>query len=380
MRIGIFSGTFDPIHLGHILTASACQRMLALDEVLLAPFGKPLARVPEAGASHRFSMLKLALSGQKNLSASDIDLIKTPRYAIDTVSLLKDRYPGASLVYIVGADKAADIPTWKDANNLMKLCTFAVHPRAGYDAKALMQFLFSHGADVTLVEAPQNQVSSGQIRAKLRLLSDAPGMLHPDVAEYIAARGLYQPDFDRMVRQAVSPDRFAHSKGVRETGTRLARIHGLPMQKAGVAGILHDNAKCMELSRLQTIARQFRITRDPLTLSSNALLHGPVGAHIAQMRYHIADQHILSAIRFHTTGRAGMEGLELCIFVADAIEPGRNYPGVDTVRAQAETSLIKAALTSLCGTQDFLRIKGSQASPLSRQAMMDLTTRMNNKA
>lgn len=380
MRIGILSGTFDPVHLGHLQVSNTCQSVLALDKVLIAPFGKPLVRIPEAAADHRFHMMKLALKGQKRMLASDIDLQKTPRYAIDTVQALRKLYPGAELFYIVGADKAADIPTWKDAAGLMKLCTFAVHPRAGYDAPALVHFLSSHGADAVLVDAPLSPVSSGQIRAQLRLLDDAQGMLDPSVSEYIAAQGLYQPDFDRMIRQAVSPARYQHSKGVRETGAALARTHGLPMQKAGVAGILHDNAKCMELSRLQTIARQFHITRDPLTLSSNALLHGPVGAHIARMRYHIVDQHILNAIRYHTTGRAGMEGLELCIFVADAIEPNRDYPGVEIIRAQAQEDLRKAAYTSLAGTQQFLRIKGSQESPLSLQAMEDLQTRIQGRA
>ena len=66
-------------------------------------------------------------------------------------------------------------------------------------------------------------------------------------------------------------------------------------------------------------------------------------------------------------------------FVADAIEPGRTYSGVDTIRAQAQSNLMQAALTSLSGTQDFLRIKGSQASPLSRQAMTDLRSRLNKE-
>jgi predicted HD superfamily hydrolase involved in NAD metabolism len=152
--------------------------------------------------------------------------------------------------------------------------------------------------------------------------------------------------------------------------------HGVPMQKMGVAAILHDCAKNMEISRLQAIAQNARLTRDPIVLSSNALLHGLVGAHIAKMRYHINDTHILNAIRYHTTGRSGMDKLELALFVADAIEPSRKYPGLEQVREQAELDLRLAALTSLTGTQDFVKTKGGVNSPLSAQAIHDLRHRL----
>lgn len=375
-RIGIFSGAFDPVHLGHLRAAQACRRSMGLEQVLFVPFGRPLIRHTEASAAHRLEMIKLAIAGQEGLAASDLDLRRGPRYAVDTLRDFRQRNPDAALVYLVGADKLADIPFWKDAPALFELCEFAAFARAGYDAKSLCEALRGHGARVTLVPLEPLTMSSGQIRAQLRLLSDAPGKLQPEVAEYIAANGLYQPDYERMVRQAVSVSRLNHSRGVRQVAARLARIHGLPMQKAGIAGILHDCAKNMELARLQAIARQARLGLDAQTLSSNALLHGPVGAQIARLRYHIQDTHILNAIRYHTTARAGMDALELAIFVADAIEPSRAYPGLDQVRAQAERSLLQAALTSLTGTQQFVKTKGLVESPLSLQAIEDIRHRL----
>jgi nicotinate-nucleotide adenylyltransferase len=375
-RIGILSGTFDPVHIGHIQAALACREALGLEVVLLTPFGRPLIREPEAAPQHRWHMLELAVSGRPGLELCDADLQKAPRYAVDTVRSVQRLFPDARLTYIVGADKPSDIPTWREAANLFGLCDFAVYPRAGFDAAALTDFLNGHGAQAVLISAPLLSMSSGQIRAQLRLLSDAPGMLLPEIAEYIAANGLYQPDYTRMVRQAVSGSRFTHILGVREAGVRLARIHGVPMQKMGVAAILHDCAKNMEISRLQAIAQNARLTRDPIVLSSNALLHGLVGAHIAKMRYHINDTHILNAIRYHTTGRSGMDKLELALFVADAIEPSRKYPGLEQVREQAELDLRLAALTSLTGTQDFVKTKGGVNSPLSAQAIHDLRHRL----
>jgi len=377
-RIGIFSGTFDPVHIGHLRAAHACLQALQLDKVFFAPFGKPLIRQADASAAQRCEMIRLTIARHPGLELSKIDLQPQPRYAVDTVGELRQRYPDAELFYIIGADKLRDIPSWKDAARLMTMCSFAAYPRAGYEASALCEDLRDHGAHVRLIPAAQVTMSSGQIRAQLRLLSDAPGRLLPQVAEYIASNCLYQPDYERMVRQAVSPSRLLHSQGVRHTAVRLARLHGLPMQKAGVAGILHDCAKNMELGRLQLIARQARLPCDAQTMGSNALLHGPVGAQIARMRYHISDAHILNAIRYHTTGRAGMNALELVIFVADAIEPSRKYPGLGLIREQAQEDLRLAALTSLTGTQKFVKTKGLSESPLSLMGIADLRARLRH--
>ena len=371
-KIGIFSGTFDPVHTGHLDMAQACLNALGLEKVLLMPSGRPLAREPEADASHRLRMLQLATAGRKGLEACGADVQKTPRYAVDTVRWVRKAYPDAQLVYIIGADKPADIPTWREASALFQLCDFAVLPRSGHDAEGLRDFLLGHGARAALVPAPARPISSGQIRACLRLLSDAQGMLPPEVAEYIAANGLYQPDYARLVRQAMSPGRFTHTLGVRRCAARLARLWGAPIQKAGVAAVLHDCAKCMELPRLQLIARQTRLDCDPQTFASNALLHGPVGAEIARLRYHVGDPDILDAIRYHTTGRAGMGALEITVFVADAVEPARSYPGVGRVRALAERDLRLAALASLLGTREFVRHRGGRESPLSIQAIQSL--------
>lgn len=375
-RIGIFSGTFDPVHIGHLRAAQACLSFMKLDTVLFLPFGRPLIRQAEAAGDHRAAMIRLTIAHSPGLSLDEADLLDRPRYAVDTLRHLRQRYPDAQLVYIVGADKLADIPFWKDAPALFELCEFAAFPRAGYEAGALCEALRQQGARVTLVPSELMTMSSGQIRAQLRLLSDAPGRLLPQVAEYIAARGLYQPDYERMLRQALLPARLRHAQGTRQTAVHLARLHHLPMQKAGVAGILHDCAKNMELARLQAIARQARLDIPPEHLGSNALLHGPVGAQVARLRYHISDTQVLDAIRYHTTGRAGMGGLELAVFVADAIEPSRRYQGLDKVRAQAERDLRLAALTLLTGSQSIIKTKGQVNSPLSAQAITDLRARL----
>ncbi|NLE68573.1 MAG: nicotinate (nicotinamide) nucleotide adenylyltransferase [Clostridiales bacterium] len=375
-RIGIFSGSFDPIHFGHLQVARAALASLSLDQVLFAPIGKPLARVAHASPQDRAEMIRLMVQEEPGLDVSQVDLAMAPRYAVDTLTDLHRQQPGADFTYIVGADKLPDIPRWKDASRLFTLCQFAVYPRAGYDVDSAAQALRALGATLHTLPGEPVNLSSGRARAQLRLLSDAPGILSPDVAAYIAGKGLYQPGYEHMVRQAVSGPRFEHVLGVRDTAVKLARHYGQSMQKAGLAALLHDCAKNMELGRLQTIARQAQLQVDEQTMNSNALLHGLVGAHIARMRYHVNDAHILNAIAYHTTGRAGMNLLELCIFVADAMEPGRDYPGVDLIRRQAYADIRLAALTSLMGTRKHVRAKGMADSALTRQAIKDLKKRL----
>ncbi len=375
-RIGIFSGAFDPVHIGHIAAARACARALGLEKILLAPYGKPHGREPEASSRHRLRMAQAAVRDEPLLEVTTLDANAAPRFAVDTVRAAQALYPQARLAYLVGADKLSDVPSWREAGALFELCEFAVFPRAGYDAREMTDYIRSRGATAHLVPWEPVHVSSGLVRAQLRLLQDAPRFLHPGVAEYIAMHGLYQADYAGMVRKAMSDSRFRHTLGVRATAVRLARAHGVPMQKAGVAAVLHDCAKCMELPRLQAIARAARLTDDPAVLRSNALLHGLVAAHLAKVRYNVGDEDVLNAIRFHTTGRAGMSMLELALFVADKAEPTRDYPGVGQLRKAAAEDLRQAALASLVSSREALLKKGGTPSPLSDEAIRDLRSRV----
>ena len=371
-RIGILSGTFDPVHIGHLAMARACLETMKLERVLLAPVQKALTP-PE----NRLAMLRLACRGERGIEPSPFAMPDGREGAIGLVRAVARAHPGQEIVYILGADRLPGIPAWRETQALFKACAFAVCPRPGYNAQGLSEGLRRQGARVTLLAYEGPDISSARVRAKLRLLSDAPGLMERELVAYIAARGLYLPDYARQLRQALSASRFAHSLGVRAEGARLALRHGAPIQKAGVAGILHDCAKCMELSRLQTIAKKGRLMLPPETMASNALLHGPVGALVSRLRYHVHDEDILNAIRCHTTGRADMSPLEMVIFVADAIEPNRrDYPGLKETRALAEEDLEKAAFVALSSTRDAIKKRGGVYSPLSAQAIEELKIRL----
>lgn len=375
-QIGFFPGTFDPVHEGHLSSALYAKQALGLDRVIFFVAGRTRFRQPEADLAHRAAMLELSITSLPGLGLVQLNGGKKARSALELSRLAKQLYPDARLSYLMGADKAARIPHWADRQALFSACKLLILPRVGYDAQQVAQLLRSLGGSATALDMQGMYASSGMVRARLRLLQDAEGLISQDVSAYIAEHGLYQPGYQTMLRQAVSPQRFRHSLGVRSTAVQLAKEHGAPLQKAGVAAILHDCAKNMELSRLQAIARQARLTQNPQVLSSNALLHGLVGAHLARTRYHISDVHILNAIRYHTTGRAGMNLTELVLFVADAIEPARSYKELALIRQQAQVDLRLAALTSLLATSKYVRLKGGTDSPLSLEAIEDLKRRL----
>ena len=157
---------------------------------------------------------------------------------------------------------------------------------------------------------------------------------------------------------------------MRKEAVRLARIHGVPILRSALAGVLHDCAKGMSVQDMARIATEYHLVDDPNMLSSNAMLHGPVGAYLARQQFGVRDEEVLSAIRGHTIGRPGMTKLELCIFVADAIEEGReDYEGLPQLRRLSRISLPAAALLSLRLTRQYLDRTNRPFFPVAGETM-----------
>lgn len=374
-RIGIFSGSFDPIHKGHLrIIRDVLEKNLA-DEVLIVPSGTPPYRKPLADISHLRAMAQLAIAGLARVSIAPESLLKNARDTVDTIGAIKRHYAGEALYYIIGADKLAGILLWREVGRIFELCELLVYPRVGYNARELTLFAVNHGVRAQLLAVPPVNMSSGLVRTQISLFSDAWEMIMPRVARYIARHGLYKPPYEKLVKLHMNQRRFEHTLGVRDLAVELAYHHHIPMQKAAVAAILHDCAKCMKLSQLQAIAKRWHLFPEGAqALESNALLHGKAGAVLAEYKYRVHDEDVLNAIRYHTTGRAQMSPLELCLFVADAAEASRSdYPGLEAIRLAMWDDLKKAALISLRGTQDHVLSSGQTFSQDTRLAIDDLS-------
>lgn len=179
------------------------------------------------------------------------------------------------------------------------------------------------------------------------------------------------------VRQELSAQRFQHVEGVVKTAAELAARHGADVAKARLAAWLHDIAREWPAERLAEYARRMGV---PDEFGDDPLLwHGPVAAALASAWFGVEDEDVANAIRYHTTGRAGMSTLEMVVFLADAIEPGREYPGVDHLRALAETDLLRAVAEAIDATISYLIATHRNIVPLTVVARNDLWQKVQQR-
>ena len=141
------------------------------------------------------------------------------------------------------------------------------------------------------------------------------------------------------LKKALDKERYIHTKGVEKTARKMAEIFGEDVEKAALAGLLHDCAKCLSLDKMLKAVRDYPI--DELMSKNKSLLHSAAGRCLAESVYGVTDPDVLEAIRWHTTGHAGMTRLEKIIYLADIIEPSRKpFPGIEKLRKLCLSTLI----------------------------------------
>ncbi|MBO9609596.1 MAG: bis(5'-nucleosyl)-tetraphosphatase (symmetrical) YqeK [Paenibacillaceae bacterium] len=166
------------------------------------------------------------------------------------------------------------------------------------------------------------------------------------------------------VKRQMPAKRWAHTLGVMESAVQLARRFGGDETKADLAALLHDYCKFWPIDRQERLIADNGLAGDLLEYDK-ALLHAPAAAWIAREQYGIMDEEVLDAIRYHTSGRAGMTKLDKIVCLADYIEPGRDFPGVHTIRELADNSLEKALVAGFDSTLSYLIAKQQIIYPLT---------------
>lgn len=165
-----------------------------------------------------------------------------------------------------------------------------------------------------------------------------------------------------IVREALTEHRYQHTIGVMETAVYLAAKYGADEKKAEIAAIFHDYAKFRPKEEMKKIILEQKMPKELLAYNSE-LWHAPVGAYLVEKEVGITDEEILAAIRYHTSGREEMTLLDKIIYLADYIEPGRSFPGVNEVRKMAEENLDQALIQSIANTIMFLMKKQQPVYP-----------------
>lgn len=178
------------------------------------------------------------------------------------------------------------------------------------------------------------------------------------------------------VKPFLSEGRFAHTLRVADTAEKMANQYQADADNIVIAAIFHDYAKERPLDELERVIRSSHLPKDLLHFH-HELWHGPAASILIEREYGITNPNIKQAIYYHTTGKAGMSLSEMILFVADYIEPGRDIPGIDTVRSTAEKSLIKATWQTIQRNIQFLTGKNSTVYPDTFHAYNYFTNLIN---
>ncbi|WP_042458609.1 bis(5'-nucleosyl)-tetraphosphatase (symmetrical) YqeK [Neobacillus dielmonensis] len=174
-----------------------------------------------------------------------------------------------------------------------------------------------------------------------------------------------------LVKPQLTEHRYQHTLGVMETAITLAKRYGADEKKAEIAAIFHDYAKFRPKEEMKAIITEQNFPQDLLDFNAE-LWHAPVGAYLVEKEAGVTDQEVLNAIRYHTSGRPGMTLLEKIVYLADYIEPGRHFPGVEEVRQMAEEDLDQALIKAVQNTIMFLMRKNQQVYPETFHTYNDL--------
>lgn len=196
-RIGVFGGTFDPVHVGHLIIATELKHELALDHVMVVPAGAPPHKPDQtlSPAADRIRMLELALDGRSGFSIDSVDLDRPgPSYTKDTLARLHARLPHDQLVFLMGEDSLRDLRTWNDPERILALAEIGVgcRPDVEIDLEAIYASLPAARGRVTVVDVPLIGVSSSDIRRRVATGRPIAYQVPLAVERYICERGLYR--------------------------------------------------------------------------------------------------------------------------------------------------------------------------------------------
>ena len=371
MKIAIYGGTFNPPHRGHVESLQAVYEQAKPDRVLVIPASIPPHKELAAGspdAEKRLELTRLAFKELPYAEVTDMELTRTGKsYTSDTVAELLRKYPDAELMLAMGTDMFLSFETWHEYRYLIDNVTMLVFARReGEDEKIFKygEYLESkYGAKIHYIMHDPLPISSSEIR---RLLPKRLGreLLPGVVFARIVKNGDYaaKPDFPWLREQSyayLSPKRIPHVQDCEWEAVRLAKRWGESEEDAAEAGILHDITKKLVLSEQLILSEKYGIINDTYETANVKLLHAKTGAALARDLFNISDR-VYSAIRWHTTGKPDMTLLEKIIYMADYIEPNRDFPGVDKLRKLAYEDLDAAMVLGLKMSLEDIRSYGAE--------------------
>ena len=399
MRIAFFGGSFDPIHKGHLELIRSALDSGACDIVIVIPtvsnsFKRGRVLIP---APYRFYMAKEAIASEfkKNVFVCDIEFgLEGISYTVNTLrEITKDSYIIPFLMkngidgkeaakrhcffWLCGSDILPTFDQWHKPEEILSYVVLLVAKRLGddtnvYEQGARLKSLF--GCDIAVIDMKGVDQSSSSIK-KNSSFKELP----PVVQDFIKTHDIYNAvtaldhcsdeacvkfyDYANRLYPLLSAKRLLHTLNVGLLSAKLAHCHGVDVDKALIAGTLHDCAKEIPIDEQRRMAQA--VSGNLFT--DEKLLHSPAGAYMARETFGIEDDEILDAITYHTTGRGNMTDLDLIVYLADKIEPSRTYTDLSEMRKIAPSDLDAAAKLCRAAVIDKFKKKGRPIHPLTEE-------------
>ena len=347
MKLAIFGGSFNPVHIGHLSLAEAVLKELKFDRVIFIPaFQSPLKNSPEGASSQdRMEMLAASIAGDPRFGFDNCEIRRMGiSYTVDTLKDIINRYePEGKPGLILGNDLVSAFDKWQAPEEIAGLADIIIARRDSNEAAGGFPY------PCKILGNEIIEVSSSQIRDKIKQNEPWRNLVPPAAQLIIEERSLYgyspnspgdsktagipQSEKDGIdeliyriendVRSALDFDRFIHSRNTALQAWDICLRFGLDGKKGYLAGIAHDLCKELDEDKLRCLALADGGRQTKLEQKKPGLLHARAAAILVEKKYGVTDKDILEAIRYHTTGGRDMCSLAKIVYVADKIEISR---------------------------------------------------------
>ena len=399
MKIGIYGGTFDPIHKGHMAAAKTAAAKLKLDKLLLIPAGLPPHKslaLGGASGNDRLEMARIAADRLRlkiPVEVLDIELNREGKsYTSDTLKELKKQYPKDELWLLMGTDMFLSLHQWHEPEAILSLANICAFGRAEQDSKEVLAPQKKHLSKIskakitTLVLPNLVETSSTALREQLAK-GERPEELDESIYGYILRRQLYGThadlthlnwdDLRACSYSMIRSKRIPHVRGCEEEAVKLAQRWGADEDVARAAAILHDCTKYLKLDEQLSLCAKYGIILDDLEKVSVKLLHSKTGSAIARYEYGMPEI-VYDAIFWHTTGKPDMTLMEKILYIADYMEPTRDFDGVEKLRELVYKDLDAAVLLGLEMSVEDIASQGNPVHKNTQEALDFLRKEYSN--
>lgn len=384
MAVAVFGGTFDPFHKAHKNIVKTLVNQNLFSEIYVIPTGLVAHKVSDkiSFSTYRLEMTRLALAKYPQVKILDWEMQQDCiSYTVDTLAYLReqildDRTP---IYLVMGSDSLLQIESWHKPLVLMNEATLYVAKRPGQGPELSLDKHKTHleeryGARVEFFDLKPMPISSTMIREQIKAGMTDEIAVPGKVKDFIVRNHLYRDtplenfsheqiqtlrSYERQLMRLMGTMRLIHSLNVMYEAVRLAKRFGVDPWKAALAGLLHDVAKEQDYHEYPEVLE--RLDKD--TLANISIIHGPVGASFIQTMFGIKDPAIRDAIYYHSTLSPVPTQLEKVIYLADKIEPARDYQDLGPIREAALYDLDKAVLLTIEGTSRSLRSNRKNIHP-----------------